>query len=106
MSKYLVHSKYTLEGLKGLLKEGGTARKDATEKAIASVGGKMEAYYFAFGDSDVILICELPDNVAAAGLSLFANATGTTEAKFTVLLTPEEVDAATKLSFDYRPPGK
>ncbi len=106
MAKYMVQSSYTVEGLKGVLKEGGSARRKAVEKAFASVGGKLESYYFAFGDSDVFLICDLPDNVAATAISLIANATGTTKAKFTVLLTPEEVDAATKITADYRPPGK
>jgi uncharacterized protein with GYD domain len=106
MAKYLVKSNYTLEGLKGLLKEGGTGRREAVEKAAASVGGKVESYYFAFGDTDVYAIFDFPDNVTATAVSLIANVAGTSTPKITVLLTPEEVDAATKITADYRPPGK
>ena len=106
MAKYLAQSKYTAESTKGLLKEGGSSRREATEKAITSVGGKLESYYFAFGDTDVFLICDMPDNVTVAALSLIANATGAVSTKITVLLTPEEVDSATKITADYRPPGK
>ena len=76
MAKYLIRSNYTVEGLKGLLKEGGSGRREAVDKALTSVGGKLESYYFAFGDTDVFLICDLPDNVTATAVSLIANAAG------------------------------
>ena len=106
MAKYLVQSNYTLDGLKGLLKEGGTGRRKAVEKAVASVGGKVESYYFAFGDTDVFAIFDFPDNITAAAVSLIVTATGASTPKITVLLTPEEIDAATKMKADFRPPGK
>ena len=106
MAKYLSQAKHTTEGLKGLLKEGGTGRKKAIEKFIASAGGKIESFYYAFGDTDLFIIFDLPDNVSAAALSLIASAAGTSSTKITVLLTPEEIDSATKMTADYRPPGK
>lgn len=106
MAKYLVQSNYTVDGLNGLLKDGGTGRREAIEKAVASVGGKVESYYFAFGDTDVFAIFDFPDNITAAAVSLIVTATGASKPKITVLLTPEEVDAATKITADYRPPGK
>ena len=105
MSKYLVQANYVGEGLKGLLKEGGSSRQAAVEALFESVGGKIEAFYYAFGDADLFIIADLPDNITAAALSLIVNAAGTAAAKVTVLLTPAEIDAAAKKSASYRPPG-
>ncbi len=105
MPKYLFTGSYTAEGARGLLAEGGSGRRDATEKLVASLGGTIEAYYFAFGSDDFFLIADLPGNAAAAAGALTAGATGAINNRTVVLLTPEEVDAATKLSPSYRPPG-
>ena len=106
MAKYLLHGSYTEEGLKGLLKEGGTKRMEATKKAIESMGGKLEAYYYAFGDNDYYLIIDMPEKVNAITGVLVANATGTVKLKTTVLITPEEVDQAVEKTMDWRPPGQ
>jgi len=106
MPKYLVQANYVGEGVKGLLKDGGTVRRAAVEKLFASVGGKVEAFYYAFGDTDLFVIADLPDNVTAAALSLTVSATGTVTTKITVLLTAEEADAAAKKTISYRPPGQ
>lgn len=106
MPKYLIHASYTAEGAKGLLKDGGSKRRKQIKNAIESLKGKLEAFYYGFGDSDVYVIAELPDNVSAATLSLAVTASGAARPKTTVLLTPEEIDQATKTSFRYRPPGK
>jgi uncharacterized protein with GYD domain len=106
MSKYLFHGSYTEEGLKGLLKEGGSKRREATEQVAKSVGGTLEAYYFAFGDNDFYLIVDAPDNVSATAASLVANASGAVKVKTVVLLTPEEVEQAVKKTVEYRPPGQ
>ncbi len=105
MPKYLVQFSYSSDGTKGLLKEGGTGRRDATEKLIKSVGGTLEAYYFAFGESDGILIADVPDNVSMAAISLTAAASGVGNVKTTVLMTPEQVDEIMKKKPSYRPPG-
>ncbi len=105
MPKYLVRASYSAEGAKGLLKEGGTARKAAIEQVIASAGGTVETLYFALGDDDVIIIADLPDNASVTAASLTAAAAGTGSIRTTVLLTPEEVDEASKKSLSYRPPG-
>jgi uncharacterized protein with GYD domain len=105
MPKYLIRASYIGDGIQGLRQEGGSARRAVTEKACNSVGGKLEAYYFAFGKTDVVAIMDLPDNVTAAGIALIAAASGKVDIKTTVLLTPEEVDAAVKVTGDYRPPG-
>lgn len=106
MSKYLYQASYTAEGLKGLLKEGGSKRRAAVEELARSLGAKVEAFYYALGDSDVIVIIDAPDNVSAAAASLVIKASGAAHLDTTVLLTPEEMDNATKKSVSYRPPGR
>ena len=105
MPKFLFTGSYTSEGARGVLKEGGSGRREATEKLVKSLGGTVEAYYFAFGSDDFYLIADLPSNAAAAAGSLSAAATGAIATRTVVLMTPEEVDAATKLTPTYRPPG-
>jgi uncharacterized protein with GYD domain len=106
MPKYLVQANYVDQGLKGLLKEGGSSRRAAVEKLFGSVGGKVEAFYYAFGDTDLFIIADVPDNVSAAALSLTVNASGAATVKVTVLLTDEEINAATKKAVSYRAPGQ
>ncbi len=106
MPKYLIQFRYTDDGTKGLLKEGGTGRRDATEKLIKSVGGRLEAYYFAFGDFDGFLIADVPDNTSAAAISLAAGASGAVNSKTIVLMTPEQIDEVMKKKPTYRPPGQ
>ena len=105
MPKYLVQASYVGDGVRGLRQEGGSARRDAVEKACASVGGTLEAFYYAFGDADVVTVIDLPDNTTAAGVALLIAASGKIDIKTTVLLSPEEIDAAIKVGGDYRPPG-
>jgi uncharacterized protein with GYD domain len=102
----MYHGTYTEEGLKGLLKDGGTKRMEVTKKAVESLGGTMEAYYFAFGENDFYLIADNPDQVNAITGSLVANASGAVKVNVTVLITPEEVDQAVKKTMDWRPPGQ
>jgi uncharacterized protein with GYD domain len=105
MPKYLIEASYTLDGVKGVQSAGGSSRRDAVAHLAESVGGRMESFYFAFGDSDVYTVVELPDNEAATAVALTVNAAGGATIKTTVLVTPEEVDAAAERSVDYRPPG-
>jgi uncharacterized protein with GYD domain len=105
MAKYLIQGNYTAEGIKGVLKEGGTGRKEAVSAALKGLGGRIESMYYAFGDTDVYVIVEAPDNVTAAALAMGVAATGTVGIKTTVLLTIEEVDQATKKTLSYRPAG-
>jgi len=106
MPKYLIAANYVGEGLKGLLKEGGSGRRAAIEKVVKSAGGTVEGIYYAFGETDVYVIVDMPDNASVAGLSLVVNATGAITAKTVVLMTPEEMDEAAKKTVDYRPPGQ
>ena len=106
MSRYLIQASLSSEGLKGVLKEGGTGRKDAIGKMLADLGGTLESFYFAFGEEDVYALVDVPDNVTAAAIGMTVSASGAVTTKTVVLLTPEEIDQATKKSVAYRPPGQ
>jgi uncharacterized protein with GYD domain len=106
MAKYLLEVNYTLEGIKGLKSQGGSARVAAAKDLIEGLGGKMESFYFAFGGTDVYAIADLPDNVSAAAAALTVCAGGGATARTVVLLTADEADAAAAKKATYRPPGK
>lgn len=106
MPKYMIEATYTLEGTRGLIREGGSKRREAVKAALKSVGGKVDAFYYAFGGTDVYAIIDAPDNVSAAACAAAINATGSVQLRTTVLLEPEEIDEAVKKSVKYRAPGK
>jgi uncharacterized protein with GYD domain len=106
MPKFLVEVKYSLDGAKGLMAEGGSSRVAVTKTAVESLGGSLEAFYFAFGEVDAYIIVDLPDNVSAAAAALTARVTGGVMNGIVVLLTPEEIDAATQMEGNYRAPGR
>jgi len=105
MAKFLYQASYTDTGLEGLLKEGGSSRRKAVEQTARSLGGTVEAFYYAFGETDVYLIGEAPDNATAAAIAMAVNASGAVKVNTVVLMTPEEVDEATEKTVSYRPPG-
>jgi uncharacterized protein with GYD domain len=104
--KYLIKATYTAEGVKGLLKEGGTARRKAVEDSAKSGGGKLESFYFALGETDVYAIVEMASNADAAAISLNVGATGTVHTHTVALLSPAELDKAAKIKVSFRPAGK
>jgi uncharacterized protein with GYD domain len=105
MPKIMWSGSYTQQGTKGVVSEGGSKRREAVEKMLASVGGKLECLYFALGPDDVMLIADVPDNVSAAAIGLAVAASGAVNGRITVLLTPVEIDQAAKKSPAYRAPG-
>jgi uncharacterized protein with GYD domain len=105
MPKYLLEVNYTLDGVRGVVAKGGSARKAAASAAAKSVGGKLDSFYFAFGGTDVFTVADLPDNEAAAALALAVTAGGGASVRTVVLLTPEEIDAATQKTVKYTPPS-
>lgn len=106
MGKYLFHGSFTTEGLRGIVKEGGTSRTKAVDALAKSVGGKLESYYFAFGDDSYFIVCDLPDDEAAAACALAVASSGAVSNSTVKLLTPKQVDAAIKLTPKYRAPGQ
>jgi uncharacterized protein with GYD domain len=105
MQKYLIHGSYSADGAKGVLKEGGSKRRAVIKGLIEKMGGRLECFYFAFGKDDFYLMVDLPDATSAAAVSLTVGASGAASTNTVVLLTPEEIDAATKKTVEYQRPG-
>ncbi len=106
MPKYLITGSYTVQGAKGVAVEGGTGRVAAVKKLIGSLGGTVESFYFGFGGDDFYVTVDLPSNTAAAAGAMAVAAAGGASPRTVVLLTPDEVDAAMKLTPSYRAPGE
>lgn len=105
MPYYLVRASYTQQGIQGLIKEGAAGRVTAVAELVASVGGRVDSAYWAFGDDDFLTIVELPDNAAAMAIAATVGASGSVSVKTTVLLTAAEVDEALARRTAYRAPG-
>jgi uncharacterized protein with GYD domain len=102
----LVQGSYSVDGVKGVLKEGGTGRRTTVDSAVKALGGELESMYFAFGDNDVVAIIDVPDNVTLAALTMGIGSTGTVRLATTVLLTAEEIDQARKKVLKFRAAGQ
>jgi uncharacterized protein with GYD domain len=105
MPKYLLKASYNAEGVKGVMKDGGTKREAAARALVESLGGKVEAFYYTHGDADVVMICEFADSARGLAAVMAVNASGLVTASTTPLITPAEIDAAAKLHGTYRAPG-
>lgn len=106
MTKYLFEANYVGDGIKGLMREGGTKRRDAVVEALKSVGGSLDSFYYAFGETDVLGIFDIPEQADAAALSLMINSTGSVNLQLKPLMTPEDIDEAAKKTPSYRAPGQ
>jgi uncharacterized protein with GYD domain len=104
-SKISFQVNYVGEGVKGLLKDGGSKRRAVVENLFKTMGGTLEAFYYAFGDTDLYIIGDAPDDATAA-ITLTAVSTGTANINTMVLMTPENVDQAAKKTPSYSRPGK
>jgi|ERR1700689_50867 uncharacterized protein with GYD domain len=104
MSKYLITGSYTPEGVKGLIKHGGSSRKEVVEKMVNNLNGKLEGFYYALGETDIFVIVDVPNVASIAAISLAVNSTGLVMIKVTSLLTAEEIDGASKITVSYTPP--
>jgi uncharacterized protein with GYD domain len=105
MPKYLLQVRYTTDGIAGLVKDSASGRRADVQAAVRAVGGKVEAFYYAFGENDAVVILDLPDNVTAAAVSLTTSASGAVHVRTTPLLTVEDVDKALEVNMKYRAPG-
>ena len=106
MAKYLYRGSYTVDGVKGLLSDGGTKRRQVVEDLITGMGGTLESLYYAYGENDFYIICDMPDSASVTAVALAVAASGSVTGNLTVLITPEEVDEATRKTVNYRPPGQ
>jgi uncharacterized protein with GYD domain len=106
VAKFLVQASYNAEGVRGLQKEGGSERRKAVTQVVESLGGKVDAFYFAFGDVDAFVIVDVPDTSSGIAISMAVNASGAVRCSTRPLITPEEIDTAAKKSVSYRAPGR
>jgi uncharacterized protein with GYD domain len=107
MAYFLLQGAYTSEAWKTFV-QNPQNRTEAIRPAVEKLGGKIESFYFMFGEYDVMVILQMPDNVSAAAFTLAVAAGGAFKAqKTTPLMTAEEGLEALKKSKDtgYRPPG-
>lgn len=106
MTKYLFEANYVGEGIKGLMRDGGTKRRDAVDEALKSVGGSLESFYYAFGETDVLGVFDIPDQADAVALSLMINSTGAVNLRLKPLMSPQDIDDAAQKTPSYRAPGQ
>ena len=106
MPKYLLKASYNAEGVRGVMKDGGSKREAAARALVKSLGGKVECFYFAHGDTDALVICEFPDVASALAGVMAVNASGLVTASTIPLLSPKEVDEAAQKSGKYKGPGQ
>jgi len=105
MSKFMLKASYNSDGVRGLIKEGGSKRRAVVQNMVEGMGGKLEAFYYAWGADDAFIIADLPDEKAGIALSLSVNASGAVRLTTIPLITPEEIDAAGKKRVKYKAPG-
>jgi uncharacterized protein with GYD domain len=105
VAKYLFTGSYTSAGIKGVIAEGGSSRRDVVARLAESVGGSLESFYWGFGTDDFHVVADVPNHEAAAAIAMTVGSAGGATIRTTVLLTAEQVDAAAKLSPTYRAPG-
>jgi uncharacterized protein with GYD domain len=105
MPKYLISANYTAEGMEGVRAAGAKSRVDAVSTMLEAMGGRLESFHFAFGDTDVFAIAEVPDDEAAAAVAIAINGSGAVSCSTTKLLTVEQIDDALRRTVDYQKPG-
>ena len=105
MPKYMWKLSYSVDGIKGLMKQGATDRVAQIDQMVAAMGGTLEGFYFAFGDTDAYVITDLPGDTTAAAVALAVAASGTGGIETVKLLTPAEFDEALGIETGFVPPG-
>jgi uncharacterized protein with GYD domain len=90
MPHYLCQVSYTPEGWAALLRKP-VNRVEAVRPAVEKLGGTIEGAWFTFGESDLILLLDMPDNISAASFAIAAAAGGAVKSyKTTPLLSIED----------------
>lgn len=105
MARFLYKFSYGKEGMQGVMKEGAVSRRTFIEKMAAEMGGSIESFDFAFGETDVYLIAEMPDQITAASVATAVSASGAGSIETVVLLSAEDIDRAIAKNAPYRAPG-
>jgi len=94
MASYLFEVNYTSAALAALV-ANPQDRVQVVSKAVKKLGGKVIGFWFAFGDSDVVGILDMPDNASMAAFAMAIGAGGAcTKVKTTALLSVSEALSA------------
>ena len=106
MPKFLITARYTAEGMKGLQKDKASGREKAVAAACEAAGGRLEAFYYALGGDDAVVVVEMPGAPQLASLLVAVGASGMASTRTVPLLTIAEMDAALASEARYRAPGR
>jgi uncharacterized protein with GYD domain len=102
--RYLFRAAFTVDGMQNLQKQSATAFKAGVAKVFDSVGGKLESWYFDYGDSTAYGFVDYPDEIAAATAQASVNAGGFARVTYRPVLSAEDADKALARSVATRPP--
>lgn len=105
MPHFLQQVAYSQEGWEAIVADPQN-RIEAVRPATEKLGGKIEAAWFSFGDHDIVVITDMPDNVSAAAISMaFAAGGACKSVQTTPLISPDEAVQALKKAREcgYRP---
>ncbi len=91
MAKYAIFFSYSAESWAQMIKNPGD-RPAAVRKLIENQGGKLESFYFMFGERDGFAVFDMPDAKAAAALSIAVASTGALDSMEThELIAPQDM---------------
>jgi len=105
MARYLFEVSYSVDGMRGVMKEGAENRETFISKMAADLGASVESFDFAFGATDVYVICEIPDDETAAAIAMAVGSSGAGSCRTVKLLSPSQIDKARGITTGYRAPG-
>ena len=107
MPTFMVQASYTNTAW-GMLVQRTENRMEALKPMMDRLEGRILSWYYTFGDYDVVVVFEVPNNVTAAAVSMAIAGSGAVkEFKTTVLMSPDEGFDAMLLAqgAGYRQPG-
>ena len=108
MPNYLVQFSYASRSIKGLVEQPDVDHAEQASAMLASLGGKLLGYWYAFGEFDGVVLMEVPDSSTAAAVAIAIGGTGeVTRLETTVLITMDEAQAAVRraATATHLPPG-
>ena len=105
MPHYMFRATYSQQGIQGVIKDGAASRVAAVEAMAGSVGGRILAAYWAFGDTTSSRSRSCRTTRRRWRSRRPSGRAGTAGVTTTVLLTAAEVDEALARKTTYRAPG-
>jgi uncharacterized protein with GYD domain len=109
MTHYLVRFSYVSRSIKSMVSQPEVDHAGQASAMVASVGGKLLGYWYAFGEFDGVVLMEAPDSSTAASVAMAIGGTGeVSRLETTVLLSMDEAQQAmrTAAAATHLPPGQ